>query len=207
MLKTLTKENNQNAVFVGFLSISKLIDETHFLIFLYILEEKLEKNILNLKAVSLIITDFIDRHKRKASLAIYDFMKNIDVFKPCRLALLDGIYYAKYFDEILVEIAKKSLDTDNSEILTKALKILSKAERIDEFIKLEEILTFLKHPSWIVKLSALKLLEKNLSPEIADYLIPLLEDKNALVRKYTAKIIFKLPDEVVIRKFTKFVKN
>ncbi|WP_028841489.1 HEAT repeat domain-containing protein [Thermodesulfobacterium hveragerdense] len=200
MLDALKKEDDPEVAFVGFLSCGKLLDKADFKMFLILLYEKQSKKVLNLRSVSLIITDFIDRFKEQASFSIYDFLKEQPISISFRMALLEGVYHPKHSDETLLRIAKEHLKLEHPEILAKALKVLSKAVEFDKEVGLEEILPFLRHPSWFVRFSALKVLENKITPEMVDYVTPLLEDKNALVRREAAKVLFKLPIEELIIK-------
>ena len=202
MLEALKKEKHPEVAFVGFLSCCKLLNTIHFKTFLQLLYEKQREGVLNLRCVSLIITEFVERFKEKASFAVYDFLKEGSYSVSFRIGLLDGIYYAKHLDETLLKIVKDQLTFEDPEILAKALKVLSKIEKI----ALEDVLPFLKHPAWFVRLSALKVLGKNIRPEIVEYIVPLLEDENALVRKEAAKVLFKLPEEAVIINLPNFLQ-
>ncbi len=200
MLEALQRENHPGIAFVGFLSCLKLIDKAYFKTFFNLLYEKQKQRVLNLRSVSLVITDFIDRFKEQASFSIYDFLKEQPPSNSFRIALLEGFYYSKHLDETLLRIVKEHLNFEHPEILAKALKVLSKAVEFDKEVGLEEILPFLKHPSWFVRLSALKVLEKKITPEMVEHVAPLLEDKNALVRREAAKALFKLPiEELIVR--------
>ncbi|WP_083200187.1 HEAT repeat domain-containing protein, partial [Thermodesulfovibrio sp. N1] len=200
MFETIKKENDPEVAFAGFLSCCKLLDNIHFKTFLTLLYEKQRQGVLNLRSLSLIITDFINRFKEQASFAIYDFLKEQSYSVSFRMTLLDGLYYAKYLDETLLMVAKDHLAFEEPEILAKALKLLSKSERFDKEVSLDDILPFLKHPSWFVRLSTLKVLEKTIKTEIVKYVTPLLEDENALIRKEAARVLFKLPEEAIIER-------
>lgn len=195
---TIKKEDKPECTFIGFLSACRLIEKDFFIYFLNLLHEKYNKGNISIKATSLVFTDFINRFKETASFTLSEFLKDQNLSTSFIVAILDGIFYSDYIDETLGEISKEQLKSEMVEIISKALKVLAKFDDISKISNLDEIIFFLKHPVWFIRLSALNVLEKNINKDITKYVMLLLEDEHALIRKKSAKVLFKLPEEEII---------
>lgn len=182
-------ERDPEIVFSGIMALCKIISSHTLSQLLSLLEQKYQKNLLNLRAVSSIFIELTNSLLDDILPFLNSYFRSSRLPTLYKAAILDGLYFSKLEGSGLTEFALNLLNDKDPEILARALKIISKTISKETNIKIEDILPFLEHQIWYVRLNALKVIEKLINFDQIDYLIPLLSDENYLIRKESAKII------------------
>lgn len=192
LLERVEKESDPEVLFVGLVSLAKLIDRRYLERFLEILEKKTKEKKLNIRSIEIIINEvsrkFIDD---LCKIVISRYLRG-DLRSNEKLVygILDGLYFSPLssilFKNLSYEIFEK---TDNPELIARALKLLLKiSDHITDSDE-ERLIGYLSHPEWIVRLHTIRLLKNRDVEKYIQKIIPLLSDRNYLVRKETAEII------------------
>lgn len=197
IFESLKEEKDPEVNFVGLMSLAKLLESEDLRPFLDLLETKFRKSLLNMRSVAIIINEVGARFGEIFVNIIIEYIFKEDKDDYFISAILDGLYFSPIKTPLFKDLSEYLLKVKhNPEIVARALKLLSKIPDYLTSLHPEKIIPYLQHEEWIVRLQALRVCKYIISIEFLDKLVPLLSDKNYLVRREAAQIIvLRLIDE------------
>lgn len=201
------EEKDPELIFVGLLCLSKLIRVEDLKPFITLLESLFNSGYINMRTITICLTEVLLKFSDSSLDVIIDVVLDKHKNDNFVSAILDSLYFSPLKSPKFLYLADFLLETkENPEILSRAIKLLSKIPEYLNLLNSEKIFNLLKHNEWIVRLHTIRVCKYIASLEVLEKLTPLLSDENYFVRKETARIVVDLLIDTAPHKLSELLK-
>lgn len=193
LCQVLNEENDNEELTNCILNAMALIGSAKALdCIIHVLPLILEQEVITPKNGEMILLTFTPLHYEALVAALRNFHQTGE--RLSTIVVLDALSRSEVTSE-MVSVAKEILNSEDTELQVRCLRLIAKADTKSVIVSLDEIKKYLQDDHWFIRVQAIEVARRFMCEESFSKIVPLLGDANWQVRRAAAGAIVGRGDE------------